>query len=177
MKADLFEGGHRVPLLLRWPAGHVAAGAETDALVGLQDVFATVLDVCRVATPSRAGEDSLSFRRVLEGGGSKRKNLVHHSVNGSFALREGWWKLLLTPDSGGWSTPAPGSEAAKGLPAVQLYNLEFDPAETGNLASSRPDLVQKMTATLEQTVRDGRSVSGPRATNDVVVQLRKTALR
>lgn len=176
MKADLFEGGHRVPLLARWPAGHVAEGTETDALVGLQDVFATVLDVCRVPTPSRAGEDSLSFRRVLEGGSSKRRSLVHHSVNGSFALREGRWKLLLTADSGGWSEPTPGSETAKGRPTVQLYNLESDPAETGNLAASRPDVVAKMTAALEEMVKDGRSVSGPRATNDVPVRLRKASL-
>lgn len=173
MKADLFEGGHRVPFLVRWP-GHVRPGSQTDALIGLQDVLATVADLLHVDLPKSAAEDSLSFLRVLNGARrGQRRHQVHHSINGSFALRQGPWKLLFAPDSGGWSPPRPGSTEARDLPPAQLYHLERDPAETTNLAEENPRVVQRLTRTLEKLIADGRTRPGAPAANDADVVLWK----
>ena len=91
---------------------------------------------------------------------------MHHSVNGSFAIRQGSWKLLLCPDSGGWSDPKPGSEDAKGLPAVQLYDLSKDPAERDNVQAEHPEIVARLTKLLEKFVADGRSTPGAAQRND-----------
>jgi arylsulfatase A len=160
-KADLFEGGHRVPLIVRWP-GQVAAGRTTAQLVSLSDLFATLAEILEYPLPADAGEDSLSFWATLrDGGPSPRDHLVSHSINGSFAIRRGPWKLLLCPDSGGWSDPRPGSAAAAGLPPRQLYNLDQDLAEQHNLAEQRPDLVRELTELLERLITDGRSTPNP----------------
>jgi arylsulfatase A len=104
---------------------------------------------------------------VLEGrtSGPVRDAIVHHSINGSFAIREGRWKLLLCPDSGGWSAPRPGSAEAAALPPVQLYDLVTDPGEWRNVHADHPDRVRAMVATLERLVRDGRSTPGARQPN------------
>ena len=96
-KADIYEGGHRVPFLVRWP-GHVRSGSSNAHLIGLMDVMATCAEVVGMTLPDEAGEDSVSFLPVLLGraGGTTRKALVHHSVDGSFAIREGRWKLILS---------------------------------------------------------------------------------
>jgi hypothetical protein len=84
-----------------------------------------------------------------------RETLVHHSIQGMFAIREGRYKLLMTPDSGGWSEPRPNSPKAKDLPAVQLYDIEEDRAETRNLQAERPDLVARLTRLLLSEIADG----------------------
>jgi arylsulfatase A len=169
-KADLFEGGHRVPMFVRWP-GRVPAGSEYSHPVGLIDLLATVADLLQVTLPDDAGEDSVSLMPALQGRtrAPVRETLVHHSVNGSFAIRQGGWKLLLCPDSGGWSAPRPGSPDAAALPRVQLYNLEADPAEQRNLYAQHPGRVREMIATLERQVKDGRSTPGrPQANHGAV---------
>jgi arylsulfatase A-like enzyme len=175
-KADLFEGGHRVPFIARWP-GRVRAQSTNHALIGLVDILATCADLLGVKLPPNAGEDSVSFLPSLLGqrGASSRSTLVHHSINGSFAIRQGHWKLALSPDSGGWSSPRPGSPAAKGLPDTQLYNLETDIGETRNLQARHPKVAARLTALLEQQIAQGRSTRGPPQTNTVKVRLRKTA--
>ena len=149
-KHDLFEGGHRVPFLVRWP-GVVAAGRTSSATIGLVDVLATLADVVGERLPDGAGEDSVSFLRALKAPGESFKRgaaLVMQSGNGSFAVREGRWKLLLAAGSGGQSPPRPGAEE-QGLPPVQLYDLEADPAETTNLQARRPDVVRTLSAALD----------------------------
>jgi arylsulfatase A len=171
-KADLFEGGHRVPFLARWP-GRIPAGSRHDGLVCLQDILATCADLCGVPLPPDAGEDSFSLSRVLvqPDQPSPRPHAVHHSINGSFALRQGPWKLLLCPDSGGWSPPRPGSEAARHLPPFQLYHLEEDPGESRNLADSEAERVRELHAALSRIVDDGRSTPGPKQPNDRAISL------
>jgi arylsulfatase A len=175
-KADHFEGGHRVPFIARWP-GRVRAGSKTDQLVCLNDLMATCAEITGAKLPDHAGEDSVSFLPVLEGRATApvRTSLVHHSINGSFAIREGNWKLALSPSSGGWSAPRPGTPAARQLPPAQLYDLTRDPGETNNLASSHPQIVTRLTALLEQQVREGRSTPGARQTNTVPVKIWKEA--
>jgi arylsulfatase A-like enzyme len=173
MKADLFEGGHRVPFLVRWP-GEVKAGTTSHALIGLQDIFATMADVLDAKVPPDAAEDSLSFLKALRGRRQgERQVQVHHSINGSFAIREGTWKLLIAPSSGGWSEPRPNSNRANQLPDVQLYNLQLDPAESTNLARREPRTVERLMRRMEELIRRGRSTPGPVQSNDAEIRLRK----
>jgi arylsulfatase A len=175
-KADLFEGGHRVPFIARW-SGRVRAGSTTDQLVCLNDLMATCAEITGAKLPDHAGEDSVSFLPVLEGRATApvRSSLVHHSINGSFAIRQGNWKLALSPSSGGWSAPRPGTPAARRLPPAQLYDLSRDLGETNNLAADHPDVVARLTALLERQVRAGRSAPGASQTNTVPVKIWKEA--
>ncbi len=171
-KADIFEGGHRVPFIVRWP-GRVSAGKESSQLLSFTDVMATVAEIVECERPANAGEDGFSFLGVLRGeAASARDHVVSHSVNGTFAIRRGPWKLVLAPDSGGWSQPRPGSKQAKGLPAVQLYHLGNDLGEQNNLQGQEPERVEELTALLEKLVAEGRSTPGPRQSNTGEVEIR-----
>ncbi len=86
-----------------------------------------------------------------------REALVHHSINGSFSIRQGNWKLELCADSGGWSPPRPGSKPAQSLPAVQLYDLATDIGEKQNVQAEHPEIVGRLRALLEKYIVDGRS--------------------
>jgi arylsulfatase A-like enzyme len=142
-KSDLWEGGHRVPLWVRWP-GKVKPGSTSDALVCLTDLLATVADILAVPLAAHAGEDSRSFQPALRGRrDAGRRDLVMHSIRGEFAVRRGDWKLVDTPGSGGWSR---GSEGE----SPQLYNLRDDPRETRNLAADQPVRVAELRARLNE---------------------------
>jgi arylsulfatase A-like enzyme len=159
-KADIYEGGHRIPFIVRWP-GHVAAQSKSDALVCQVDFMATCAAILSTPVPTNAAEDSVNLLPVLLGqSGKVRDTLVNHSVNGSFAIRQGPWKLCLCPDSGGWSDPKPG-RAPAGSPPFQLFNLDQDPAETTNLYAQHPDLVDRLGHELKSQVLRGRSTPGP----------------
>jgi arylsulfatase A-like enzyme len=158
-KQDLFEGGHRVPFIVRWP-GTVPAGSTSHATVGLVDLLATIADAIGAPLPRDAGEDSVSFLPVLrnpDAAFDRGVALVVQSGDGSFAVREGRWKLCLAPGSGGLSAPRPGSPEERGLPLVQLYDLVADPAETVNRQAEHPAIVQRLTARLEAFRAAGRS--------------------
>lgn len=174
-KADLWEGGHRIPLLVRWP-GVVAPGAVTDALVCLTDFYATVGEVLATPLPESAAEDSISFVPVLKqlAGHPRREAVILHSISGHFAYREGPWKLILARGSGGWSAPTETQQGAN-APEAQLYNLDTDPGETINLYATQTALVAGLLDRLETAVALGRSTPGPPAANDVpVIELWKS---
>jgi len=173
-KADLYEGGHRVPFLVRWPA-KVKAGSISDQLVGQFDFIATFADLLEKPLPEDAGEDSVSFLPALLGTdeGPIRRSLVSQSINGSFAIRDGEWKLLLCPGSGGWSVPRPGADDTSEMPDFQLYDLSADPGETTNLVAAQPERVAKMKAAMEEAIAEGRTTPGPRLKNDVEILLVK----
>ncbi len=170
-KADIYEGGHRVPFVVRWPE-QVAAGRSSDQLVCLTDVLATCSAIIDAKLPENAGEDSVSMLPVLRGQNDPphREAIVHHSINGSFAIRQGAWKLCLCPDSGGWSNPRPG-QAAKDSPQVQLFDLSTDVGERVNLAVKHPEIVERLTQLLAKYVADGRSTPGARQENTTPVTL------
>jgi len=172
-KADLFDGGHRVPFLVRWPAR--VRPAVSDQLVCLTDVFATCAEILGVRLPDEAGEDSFSFLPVLEGRGpSSRDSVVHHSISGAFAIRRGPWKLALSPGSGGWSAPRDPEARQQGLPETQLYRIGGDDlAERENLAARHPEIVAELEQTLQRLVDQGRSSPGRPQANAVPVVLRK----
>ena len=157
-KADIFEGGHRIPFLVRWP-GHVAAGTTSDQLTVLTDLFATCADILETKPPETAAEDSVSMLPAFLGTATVplREAAVHHSINGSFAIRQGPWKLALCPDSGGWSSPRPGTRAAENLPPIQLYNLETDIGEQQNLQADHPEIVDRLQSLLTRYRENNRS--------------------
>ncbi len=160
-KADIYEGGHRIPLIIRWPE-RIQAGAKTDETVCLVDLLATCADILGEKLPDDAGEDSISNLPVWLGKSLThplREATVHTSINGSLSIRQGRWKLELCPGSGGWSYPRPGKECA-GLPRVQLYDLEADIGERKNRCEEHPDVVTHLKNLLAGYVRDGRSTPG-----------------
>jgi arylsulfatase A-like enzyme len=174
-KADIFEGGHRVPFIVRWP-GKVKAGGSSGQMVCLVDFIATCAEIAGAKLPASAAEDSISFLPVLLGAdGPRRQALVSHSINGSFAIREGNWKLCLCAGSGGWSAPKPGSPQERDLPADQLYDLAADRAEQKNVAAEHPDIVKRLSDMLDKYIADGRSTAGEPQKNAVPIQVRKGA--
>ena len=142
MKADIYEGGHRVPFVVRWP-GNVKPGTLSDRTITHTDIVATVADVLKVKFDA---PDGVSFLPTLRGDKqvSARGPIVNHSINGSFAIRDGKWKLCLCPGSGGFSEPRPPQAKRMDLPEVQLYNLDADPGETTNLAKTNTERVEKL---------------------------------
>ncbi len=172
-KADIYDGGHRVPFFVRWPA-QVKPGQTSTHLTCLIDFFATAAEITGATIPANAGEDSFSFLPALKGEkiGSARASLVHHSIGGWFAIREGKWKLALCPGSGGWSDPRPGAEPA-GSPPVQLFDLESDIGEHTNVQAQHPEIVADLTAKLEKLIANGRSTPGENQANDVPVEIWK----
>lgn len=176
-KADLFEGGHRVPFIARWP-GRIPPNSRCGQTIGHLDLLATCADLLGVQLPDSAGEDSVSFLPLLKGGEApsmRRKGLVHHSSNGSFAIRKDQWKLLLVPDSGGWSAPKPGQPESAGLPPFQLYDLKNDPSEKTNLEKNHPELVLQLGKLLTEIINNGRSTPGSAQSNIQVSNWPQTA--
>jgi len=163
-KSDAWEGGHRVPFIVRWP-GVVKAGTVCNQLVYQADCLRTFADLFGVNLPDTAGEDSFSLLPVLKGEDKPiRENAVSASVNGVPAVRLGSWKYIATPGSGGWGTGGDQSQP------IQLYNLANDLGETNNLAATLPEKVAEMKVLLEKLITDGRSTPGAPQKNDVDVR-------
>lgn len=129
-KGEIYEGGHRVPMIVRWP-GKVTAGGVNDQLVGLNDLLATVAALARQPLPAGAGEDSVNLLPTLfDSSAVVRQRLVHHSAAGEFALRDGRWKLI----------PA----------TQQLFDMQSDPQEQHNLWAEQPAVVARLAAQLRE---------------------------
>ncbi len=169
-KADIFEGGHRVPFIAKWPKV-IQAGSNNNQTICTTDLMATVSEIVGYSLSDNEGEDSYSILPLFNGEkieGTFREATVHHSVNGSFAIRKGDWKLIMCPGSGGWSFPKPGKDKdvlAK-LPPIQLYNLKDDPAEKNNLQANNIEKVQELKTLLTKYIQDGRSTPGEIQTNE-----------
>jgi arylsulfatase A-like enzyme len=160
-KADVWEGGHRVPFIVRWP-GVVKPASRSDQLVCLTDVLATVAEVAGKPLGAGAGEDSISFLSALKSTASavpRREAIVHHSSDGTFAIRQGPWKLAMKLGSHGFSDPRT-LEAVPGGPQGQLYNLAIDPGESQNRWLAEPAIVERLTQLLDTYQRQGRSRPG-----------------
>ena len=160
-KADIYEGGHRIPLIVKWPAA-IKSGRVSDESVCLVDFIATVADLVSAELPDDAAEDSVSNLPLwLDEACSKplREAIVHHSFDGAFSTRQGKWKLEMCPGSGGWSDPKPGEEP-EGSPPIRLYALEMDIAERNNVYAQHPDVVRQLRDLLIRYIREGRSTPG-----------------
>ncbi|MBI3680226.1 MAG: arylsulfatase [Acidobacteria bacterium] len=157
-KADIYDGGHRIPFLARWP-GKTTPGRVSNQLVSLSDLMATAAELTGVALPPGAGEDSYSIVPALDGSKPKtpvREAIVHHSSMGLFSIRQGEWKLALGRGSWGFSEPR-RIEPKAGEAEGELYNLAADPGEIENLYLKHPEIVRKLMALLDQYKSAGRS--------------------
>lgn len=173
-KSDIWDGGHRVAFVVRWP-NHVKRGSECSQLICHTDLMATCADILGAELPDNAGEDSVSILPALMGKeiAPFRESVVHHSISGCFAVRQGNSKLELCAGSGGWGKPSDADAKKQGLPNVQLYDLSTDIGETKNVQEEHPELVARLTKILEQQIADGRSTPGAKQKNDVEIVLMK----
>ncbi|MCE9547831.1 MAG: arylsulfatase, partial [Planctomycetia bacterium] len=157
-KGDAWEGGHRVPLVARWPA-KIKPGQTSDETICLVDLMTTSAAILGAKLPNSAAEDSYNMLPAFLGEPRTkpiREATVHHSLIGTFAIRQGPWKLIDHLGSGGFSVEQYEPPKA-GQPIGQLYNLTDDPGETKNLYNERPEVVARLSALLKKYQRDGRS--------------------
>lgn len=167
-KADLFDGGHRIPCILRWPEG--TKPHEVRQTVCLTDFYATFAAINGYKLMDSEGEDSYNLLPAIVSETEIdpiREATVHHSIDGQFTIRQGDWKLLLSASSGGWSAPTPTDTLAlDSLPPIQLYNMKDDPSETTNVEAEHPKIVSRLRALMAKYVREGRSTPGAPQKND-----------
>ena len=162
-KSDVWEGGHRVAFIVRWP-GVVRPSSVCDRLVHQADVMATFAQIVKQPLPENAGEDSFSLLPLLEGADRDvRLAAVSQSSNGLLTVRRGPWKLIFGRGSGGWGK-------GKDVHPAQLYQLDRDLAESRNLYADRVEIVTQLNELMQNLVRDGRSTPGPAQPNDVPVR-------
>jgi arylsulfatase A len=157
-KADIWEGGHRVPFMVRWP-GVVAPGGQSDETICLTDCLATLAAIVGHSLPTGAGEDSFNLLGVLRGekcAGPIREATVHHSADGTFAIRQGIWKLAMKLGSHGFSDPK-NVDPEPGGPTGQLYDLQSDPGESRNRWLDEPATVERLAKLLEVYQHTGHS--------------------
>lgn len=170
-KADIYEGGHRVPFIVKWP-DLIEKGTTSDQTISTADFMATFADIIGLPLQDNEGEDSYSLLPIFEQKELEtplREATVHHSINGSFAIRKGDWKLIMCSGSGGWSYPKPNDKAALDtLPAIQLYNLKEDPQETSNLYAENTETVAELKTLLTKYILEGRSTPGVPQENDPI---------
>lgn len=150
-KRSIYEGGHRVPIIVRWPA-RVKSGIRSSDLVCQTDFIATFAEMLGHTLGDDAGEDSDSFYRVLTGASTvaSRVPMIHHSMNGRFAIREGNWKLVMEHES----------------EARELYDLERDPKEREDVLELHPEIARNLAERITRIVLDGRSTPGNVQAND-----------
>ncbi|WP_455674083.1 sulfatase family protein [Phocaeicola sp.] len=166
-KADLFDGGHRVPCVIQWKKK--LSRGTVDQTICLTDFFATFAALTNTELQGYEGEDSYNLLPLLYNPDFKetiREATVHHSIYGEFSIRKGDWKLLISPSSGGWSAPTPDAAIKQNLPALQLYNLQDDPGETKNICMENRSIVHELLILLRKYIQDGRSTPGVPQAND-----------
>lgn len=168
-KADIYEGGHRVPFIAKWPR-KIKKGITSAELISTTDLMATCAEITGYRLEDNEAEDSFSMLPIFEQRQIKtgiRKEVIHHSINGSFAIRKDEWKLIMCPGSGGWSFPRPEDKnVIDTLPGIQLYNLRDDPAEKKNIFSTNPNKVKELQELLTDYILNGRSTPGKPQQND-----------
>ena len=152
-KRDIYEGGHRVPFFVRWPASIKQPGRTWGEPIGQTDLLATFAEMLNSTLPANAGEDSQSFYSVLSDPAAKlnRRPLINHGGEGRFAIRDGDWKLILPKKKGG---------------AAELYNLASDPSEKCNVENEHPEMVEELTKKITELVLQGRTSPGVPQPND-----------
>jgi arylsulfatase A-like enzyme len=165
MKRDQWEGGHRVPFVVRWPE-RIPAGSTSDQTVCLCDIMATCAGIVGAQLPNDAAEDSFDILPAMHDeqneGEAVRSHTLHQTMRLELAIRCGKWKYLGHQGSGGNDyekdvlKPYALSDTAPDAPG-QLYDLETDPGETINLYFEHPDIVAELKAQLDAYQKSGRS--------------------
>jgi arylsulfatase A-like enzyme len=159
-KGSIYEGGHRVPFIARWP-NKIKAGAVSDDIICLNDLMATCAEIVGTKLPDNAGEDSVSILPTLLGSGKgpSREAIIHQSPKMDLAIRQGPWKLVFL---------------SKGN--RELFNLQTDLSETKNVAETNPETVQKLTALMQRYIAEGRSTPGAPQKNEADISLKQGPL-
>jgi arylsulfatase A len=161
-KRDIYEGGHRVPFLMRWPKV-IQAGSKVDVPVCQSDYLATIAHILGAELPDNAAEDSYSLLPLISGKTKgeyhSERALIHHSASGHFAIRKGKWKLNMLRGSGGSLKPR-FIEPKEGEALYELYDMENDPGETSNLYFEHPEIVESLKAEISKIIKSGRSTEG-----------------
>jgi arylsulfatase A-like enzyme len=154
-KTSIYEGGHRVPFVARWP-GKIQPGAVCDHTICLNDLMATCAEIVGAKLPENAGEDSVSLLSTLRGTAKStvREATIHQSMGGDLAIRQGPWKLLFLKSG-----------------QRELYNLETDLGEQNNVVDSNSDVVERLTALIRRYIDDGRSTAGTPQKNEAAISL------
>jgi len=171
-KSDVYEGGHRIPLIVSGKpiVGKKMKGQKVDELVSLADLYATFNEVAGgqpITDKANIAEDSFSFVPLVKGDENVHEAIVSVSGSGWFSIRERQYKLIFAPGSGGWGYPSKPVDL-KGLPDKQLYDLMNDPGEKNNLIA-QPELqevVERLTAALRDFIASGRSAERTESSND-----------
>ncbi len=174
-KADIFDGGHRVPFIVKWK-GTVKAGSTCDTPICQVSLMGTCADIVGAELPENAGEDTYSILPLLKGKNMKEPAIIHHSIAGSFAIRKGDWKLSACSYSGGWSAPSLQQAKNQNLPPMQLFNMNAEGRNEANLENlyyEHPEVVAELTALLEESVQSGATREGAKGKNDVKVEIYK----
>ncbi|MDV7139118.1 arylsulfatase [Maribacter sp. TH_r10] len=161
-KRDIYEGGHHVPFLMRWPE-KFTAGQKIYHPVCQSDYLATIADIIGADIPENAGEDSYSLYPLLNNEGpddyDENRPVIHHSFTGHFSIREGDWKLNLLRGSGGSLEPVL-LEVEPGEAVYELYNIAKDPSETKNQYFEHPEIVARLKQKIAEVIKNGRSTPG-----------------
>jgi len=144
-KGRIYEGGQRVPLMVRWP-GKIKAGATSDAIVGCIDLYPTILEALGLSKPAEHIVDGVSFLPVLKQTGTLNRDAFFtwfpHLIP-AVSVRQGDWKLIRRFE------PHPDYPEIR-----ELYNLESDIGETTNLAKKMPDKVKRLNALIDDFIKD-----------------------
>lgn len=155
MKGDVWDGGHRIPMIVYWPNG-ASKGTTSNKLVCTTDLYATCANLLGKKLMPNEAEDSYSMLPYISQKYKKEKHLrtsiIHHGVNGDFGIREGKWKYIDCKGSGGWTYKGTESE-----PTAQLYDMEADPLEKTNLIQQYPEVAKRLKDLLEQQKQQERS--------------------
>lgn len=162
-KADIWEGGHRIPFIASWP-DKIKPGTVSDELICLTDLLGTCAAIMDEPLPEDAGEETRSMLPVLYGDQSNRESVVHHSISGMFSIRRGDWKLIQGKGSGGFESQ-PADTQVIGIPSQgrwkaddspgQLYHIKEDVMEEKNVYLENPDIVQALTKELIEIINSG----------------------
>jgi arylsulfatase A len=154
-KGDVWDGGHRIPLVISWPA-KIKQPTTYEHLISLTDFFATFCDLTRQEPDEKQGEDSFSFWSVINGETNEpvRTSMVHHSSRGFYSIRMGDWKFIEGLGSGGFSHPSKLTPEEKG-PKGQLYNLKKDAMESQNLYFQNSEKVTDLSAAMKEIIKIG----------------------
>ncbi len=149
-KADIWEAGHRVPFIVRWP-GEVEPESVNHTPICLMDMLRTFAAIIDVEVSSGTGPDSFSILPLFRGQNDAfhRAPIIHQSHRGMFAVRKGKWKLVLGNGSGGRAKPA-GTPFKR---PYRLFDMSKDLDESNNLIEEYPDVAER----LEQEVEEIRS--------------------
>jgi arylsulfatase A-like enzyme len=179
MKRDGWEGGHRVPLIARWP-GRIPAGQVSRQLTSTTDIFATVASIVSYELPDDVAVDSYDMLPAMLGvqdeQDSIRPHMLTQSFRGQFQIRSGDWKYLDHKGSGGndyskgflqkYALPETAPEAPG-----QLFNLAEDPGETRNLFFSEPEKRQQLQAFLKKLTAEENGRSAPKNRKPMGIKL------